>query len=92
MFEELENFLGGTFHQDIDSPESAIKEYVAGLGQHHIVFIIKCMKEFLNSDLSEKEKNNFIERNTEIYFPEMKMTAIEWLQGVMEYFIMHVNI
>ncbi|MDR3598047.1 contact-dependent growth inhibition system immunity protein [Clostridium sp.] len=90
MFEELKDFLSGTFHQDISSSESAIKEYAIEVGQEYTLFIVKCIKEFLNSNFTEEEKNNFIERNTELYFPAIDMTPVEWLEGVMKYYIIHL--
>jgi len=46
MFEELENFLSGTFHQDIDSPESAIKEFVFEADREFILRTISNINQF----------------------------------------------
>lgn len=87
MFSErrqLQNFLGGTFHQDINSPEEALEEYVKLVNKEWIMKIINCVNDFLDSDLSEEEKNYFIKSNAEIYFPAMGMTPVKWLEGVAE--------
>lgn len=36
------------------------------------------------SDLSIQEKEEFIEYYTEIYFPSLKLTPIEWLEQTVE--------
>jgi hypothetical protein len=38
----------------------------------------------LNSNLSDKEKEEFIESNAEIYFPSIGQTPIQWLTNVVE--------
>ncbi|WP_251862282.1 contact-dependent growth inhibition system immunity protein [Clostridium sp. Marseille-Q2269] len=83
--EKLEIFLGGTFHQDIESPENAIKEY-SDLWRESLLEIINAINDFANSDLSIDEKNEFIERNTEIYFPAIKKEPIVWLNEVNMFF------
>ena len=83
--EKLEIFLGGTFHQDIESPESAIKEY-SYLWKESLLDIINVINDFLNSDLSIDEKNEFIEMNTEIYFPAIQKKPIDWLNEINIFF------
>ncbi|MBD8046705.1 MULTISPECIES: contact-dependent growth inhibition system immunity protein [Clostridium] len=83
--EKLEIFLGGTFHQDIESPENAIKEY-SDLWKESLLDIINAINDFMNSELSIDEKNEFIERNTEIYFPAMQKEPIVWLNEVNVFF------
>lgn len=78
----LKNFLGGTFYQDIESPEEALLEYIQSVDDHWIQTIVDAIKFFLESDLSIEEKNNFIEENVEIYFPAIDMSPIEWLRYV----------
>lgn len=78
----LKNFLGGTFHQDIESPEEALTEYVNSVDHEWIQTILNVIDSFLKSELSTEEKNDFIQENTDIYFPALKMSPIEWLKGV----------
>ena len=60
--EILEIFLGGTFHQDIESEESALKEYCE-LGNEALNEVIDAINEFLILSSSKEEKNKFIEKN-----------------------------
>lgn len=78
----LKNFLGGTFHQDIDSPEQALIEYISSVDREWIQTIINTTTNFLESELSVEEKNNFIQDNVEIYFPTIELSPIEWLKSV----------
>ena len=43
------------------------------------------LTEFVNSDYSEEDKNEFIEEAADgIYFPEEDITPLEWLKQVTE--------
>lgn len=44
--EELEDFLGGTFHQDIDSPEEAIDEFIHEASKECLLSTIKIVRIF----------------------------------------------
>ncbi len=88
--DELEIFLGGTFHQDIESPEDALEEYLKE-DKDHIEHIVKIITDFLNSGLSEEEKNKFIEVNTEIYFKVMGVKPIIWVENVKNYLFVEIN-
>ena len=78
----LRNFLGGTFHQGVNSPEEALLEYIRSVGHDWIRTLISNIISFLESELSVEEKNNFIRDNAEIYFPVMKINPTEWLKHV----------
>jgi chromosomal replication initiation ATPase DnaA len=82
--EELSNFLGGNFHQDIESPEQALQDYIKRQNKKWMQILIDCAENFLNSNLSDKEKEEFIESNAEIYFPSIGQTPIQWLTNVVE--------
>ncbi|MFS0763828.1 contact-dependent growth inhibition system immunity protein [Peribacillus phoenicis] len=82
--EELEDFLCGTFHQDISSPELALVEFINEANNECLLFTIKYCDEFLNSDITKKEKENYIKANAEIYFPAIGLTPIQWLNKVIE--------
>ncbi|WGD80910.1 hypothetical protein P5664_12995 [Bacillus subtilis] len=48
--------------------------------------------EFLNSDYSEEDKNEFIEEAADgIYFPEDDITPLEWLKQVTEQIRKHLK-
>jgi len=52
---ELEIFFGGTFHQDIESPEKAVIEYAMEYKESLEVLIIS-IDEFLECTMSREEK------------------------------------
>lgn len=54
-------FLGGYFHQDIDSPESALDEYLEEIPKEEQENDVATLKKFINSDYSDEEKNDFID-------------------------------
>ncbi|MGF7533032.1 contact-dependent growth inhibition system immunity protein [Bacillus mexicanus] len=80
--EELSDFLEGTFHQDIGSPEQALEEFIAESSKECLVFTIKCCEGFLNKDIPDQEKESFIKLNSEIYFPAIDSTPLQWLKKV----------
>lgn len=82
---ELEIFLGGTFHQDIESIEDEVCGYLVNMKKNAIK-TINAIDEFLESSMSTEEKNKFIKDNTEIYFPAIEKEPVEWLQEVNDFF------
>ncbi|MGG0649261.1 contact-dependent growth inhibition system immunity protein [Bacillus mycoides] len=84
MYKELSDFLDGTFHQDMGTVKKALNEFVEEAHKMCIENIIKYIDAFLKSDLSIQEKEKFIEYYTEIYFPSLKLTPIEWLEQTVE--------
>lgn len=79
FLEELEDFLGGTFHQDISSPEQALDEFIEEASNECLLFTIKYCEEFLNGELTKQEKEDVIQKNVEIYFPAIELTPLQWL-------------
>ncbi|MBG9446403.1 contact-dependent growth inhibition system immunity protein [Cytobacillus firmus] len=82
--EELENFLGGIFNQDISSPEQALDEFLNEASRECLLSTIKDCEMFLNSNLTKQEKEDFIQNNTEIYFPAIEITPLQWLCKLVE--------
>lgn len=82
--EQLKDFLGGTFHQDISSPNHALDEFINEVSKECLLSIIKDCEEFLNSSLTNQEKENIIRHNTDIYFPTIKLTPLQWLINSVE--------
>lgn len=80
--DKIENFLAGTFHQDINSIEEALSEYILEYGSKWAIEITNTLEEFLNSNVKNKDK--FIEDNTEIYFEGMKIAPTKWLENIIE--------
>lgn len=83
IWEEFENFLGSTFHQDIDSPEEALEEYINDEEKDWIKTLAEKIESFLESSVSDEEKNNFIKENTNLYFPAMGMTPLQWIEHIL---------
>ncbi|MCY8201010.1 contact-dependent growth inhibition system immunity protein [Bacillus subtilis] len=86
-------FLGGHFHQDIESPENALDEYLNEASQKLKERDSIALTEFVNNDYSEEEdKNEFIEEAADgIYFPEDDITPLEWLKQVIEQIKEHLK-
>lgn len=84
FLEELEDFLSGTFHQDIGSPEQALDEFIKEASKKCLMVTIKRCEEFLNSELTKQEKENIIQNNAEIYFPAIELTPLQWLIQLVE--------
>ncbi|BAD63601.1 MULTISPECIES: contact-dependent growth inhibition system immunity protein [Shouchella] len=82
--EELEDFLGGTFHQDIGSPEQALNEFINEVSKECLLSTIKDCEKFLNSNLTKQEKESFIQNNAEVYFPAIELTPLQWLNKLVQ--------
>ncbi|WP_284907616.1 contact-dependent growth inhibition system immunity protein [Bacillus sp. lyk4-R2A-2] len=82
--EELEDFLGGTFHQNIHSPEEALNEFIHLASEECLLSTIKDCQDFLNSTLNLQEKESFIVNNVEINFPEISLYPLQWLNKIIE--------
>ncbi|MCP1122651.1 contact-dependent growth inhibition system immunity protein [Bacillus sp. 3103sda1] len=83
-YEELGDFLAGTFHQDIESPEEALNEFIMEVTKICIENTINDIFSFLNSNLTDSEKEEFIKYNVDIYFPALNLTPVEWLEQTLE--------
>jgi len=81
---KLEDFLGGTFHQDIDSPEEALDEFIHEASKECLLSTIKDCQGFLNSTLTIQKKESFIENNAEIYFPAISLNPLQWFKQIIE--------
>mgnify|MGYP003105913167 CR=1 FL=1 len=89
--EQLENFLGGTFHQDIDSIQEALNKYIDECDKEWLNKIIISGEKFLQSDISDDNKDKFIEDSTEIYFESINMNPREWLNCIINTLKKEVN-
>lgn len=81
--EKIAQFLGGTFHQDIDSIDEALEEVIEEINKEWIIDLINNSELFLNSGMSEDEKNKFIEENCDIYIPN-NLTPSKWFDNIIE--------
>ena len=89
--QEFEVFLGGTFHQDMDDPEEALRQYIHEVDISWLKKIASIIKLFLETNLSEEEKNEIIADNAEIFFPALDMSPVEWLTSVLDTIELHNN-
>lgn len=84
FLEDFEDFLGGTFHQDISSPEQALDEFINEASKECLISTIKNCEVFLNSNLTKHDKEDIIQNNAEIYFPAIKLTPLQWLNQIVD--------
>lgn len=82
-YEEVKNFLAGTFHQDIEEPMEALREYIEAVDSQWLLYLSKEIERFLISELSECCKEEFIQECTCIYYPAIGLKPIEWLTDVL---------
>ncbi len=83
-FEEVKNFLEGTFHQDIETYTEALMEYIEEVDSQWLRYIAEEIDKFLSSKISKYEKGKFIEGCTFIYFPALEVNPVEWLDSVLK--------
>ncbi len=89
--EKLEDFLSGTFHQDIESPSVALAEYMEEVDAEWLSSVSYEIECFLESELSDYEKEEFIVKCTEIHYPSIGMKPIEWLKHILDVLKKHIN-
>ncbi|MCM3187504.1 contact-dependent growth inhibition system immunity protein [Bacillus subtilis] len=76
-------FLGGYFHQDIDSPESALDEYLEEIPREEQETDIAALKDFINSNYSDEEKNDFIDEAADgVDIRSYGVSPLVWLEQV----------
>ncbi|MGI2749706.1 contact-dependent growth inhibition system immunity protein [Bacillus cytotoxicus] len=83
-YKELGDFLAGTFHQDMESTEEALSEFIMEVTKVCVENTINDILLFLNGSLTDSEKEEFITYKTYIYFPALNLTALEWLKQTLE--------
>ncbi len=75
----LKQYLGGVFHFDIESPESALNEYLDLESREWLEIVKVSCDRFLNKEMPVHEKTKFIET----YFNyDTSMEPLEWLEYV----------
>ncbi|QPZ42221.1 hypothetical protein I7X10_20560 [Bacillus halotolerans] len=78
-------FLGGYFHQDIDSPESSLDEYLKEIPKEEQGNDVVALKEFIKSDYSNEEKNDFIDEAADgVDILSYGVSPIIWLEQVIQ--------
>ncbi|MEB5482072.1 contact-dependent growth inhibition system immunity protein [Shouchella clausii] len=83
--EPVFQFLAGTFHQDIDSPEEALQELLTEESKEYLEFAIIFLTDFIESEYSDIEKNEYIQSCVDgVYFPATGLEPLQWLYQVIE--------
>ncbi|MCY8111346.1 contact-dependent growth inhibition system immunity protein [Bacillus spizizenii] len=83
--EPVFQFLGGIFHQDIETPESALDEYLGEIPKEEQETDIVALKDFINSDYSDEEKNDFIDEAADgVDILSYGVSPIIWLEQVIQ--------
>lgn len=85
IYEPVFQFLGGIFHQDIETPESALDEYLEEIPKEEQETDIAALKDFINSDYSDEEKNGFIDEAADgVDVLSYGVSPIIWLEQVIQ--------
>ncbi|WP_434785747.1 contact-dependent growth inhibition system immunity protein [Bacillus velezensis] len=78
--------------KEYESPANALDKYLNEASQKLKERDLIALTEFVNSDYSEEDKNEFIEEAADgIYFPEDDITPLEWLKQVTEQIKKHLK-
>lgn len=75
-------FLVGTFHQDIESPDDVLQELLTEESKEYLEYAIVFLTDFIESEHSDNEKNEYIQRADGVYFPAFNLEPIDWLKNV----------
>ena len=77
------NFIGGYFNMDTDNIYESLDEYVTVSNNENKLKVLNSIKEFLDyNEMTEDEKNKFIEEETLIYYEYYNLTPIEWIKHI----------
>ncbi|PKJ57795.1 hypothetical protein CW370_20275 [Bacillus sp. SN32] len=83
--EPVFQFLGGIFHQDIETPESALDEYLEDIPKEEQETDIVALKDFINSDYTDEEKNDFIDEAADgVDIRSYGVSPLVWLEQVIQ--------
>ena len=83
--EPVFQFLAGTFHQDIDSPEEALQELITEESKEYLESAVIFLTDFVGSDYSDIAKNEYIQECAEgVYFPATGLEPLDWIYQVIE--------
>ncbi|MDR6999662.1 contact-dependent growth inhibition system immunity protein [Neobacillus niacini] len=83
--EPVFQFLAGTFHQDIESPEEAFHELLSVESKEYLENAIVFLTDFVRSEYSDNDKNEYIQYCADgVYFPDLGVEPLEWLNNIIE--------
>ncbi|AFQ59780.1 hypothetical protein BHY07_21205 [Bacillus subtilis subsp. subtilis] len=76
-------FLAGTFHQDIETPDDAIQELLIEESKEYLEDAIVFLTDFIESEHSDNKKNDYIQSCADgVYLPAFNLEPIDWLKNV----------
>ena len=77
------NFIGGYFNMDTDDIYDSLDEYMTVSNNENKLKVLNSIKEFLDyNEMTEEEKNKFIEEETLIYYEYYNLTPIKWIKYI----------
>ena len=77
------NFIGGYFNMDTDNIYNSLNKYMTVSNNENKLKVLNSIKEFLDyNEMTEEEKNKFIEEETLIYYEYYNLTPIEWVKYI----------
>lgn len=83
--EPLFQFLGGIFHQDIETPEAALDEYLEEIPKEEQENDIAALKEFIKSNYSDEEKSDFIDEAADgVNILSYVVSPLLWFEQVIQ--------
>lgn len=80
--EQMHQFLYSNWNLSMDSVEEALNELIQDYGRASLHCDLELMEKFLSSGETDEWKTHFIMENTDIYWPNMEDSPLEWLNGV----------
>ncbi|MDG3074758.1 contact-dependent growth inhibition system immunity protein [Bacillus halotolerans] len=90
--EPVFQFLGGIFHKDIETRESALDEYLEEIPKEEQENDTAALKEFINSDYSDEEKNDFIAKAADgVGILSYGVSPLLWLEQVIQKIEMNIK-
>ena len=83
ILEELRNFLGANFHQDIESIEEAIEEFLEEADKERLIQTMDVIIAFIDLNICKNEKINLIKKYTYIKF-ENDNEYFEFIEAILD--------
>jgi len=80
--EKMHQFLYSNWNLSMNSVEEALDEVIADYGKESIMSELELMNAFFSSEETDERKTKFIIENTDIYWPNMSESPLEWLNRV----------
>ena len=77
------NFISGYFNQDTDNIYESLDEYLMKSSDENKIKVLNNLKIFLNyKEMSNEEKEQFIEDETMINYKAYGLTGLDWVKYI----------